>query len=98
MCNTKSANEETGLAKNEPVVKPTADDGDNPKEKTRGAIAKCYVNAFFIVILIVFLVGALPIDNQAYKNTRDMLVTVSGILSGPLGFIIGYYFKSGEGK
>lgn len=27
---------------------------------------------------------------------KDMLVTVSGILSGPLGFIVGYYFKASK--
>ena len=28
------------------------------------------------------------------KKIKFVLVTVSGILSGPLGFIVGYYFKA----
>lgn len=33
------------------------------------------------------------IELDGYK---DLLLAVSGILSGPLGFIIGYYFKSNK--
>jgi hypothetical protein len=45
-----------------------------------------------MVIAIVFLIGwDKPFSVDDYK---DMLVTVSGILSGPLGFIVGYYFKA----
>jgi len=64
----------------------------DPKESTRSRIALIYVWAFFAVIAVVFVTG--------WNNTfsvdeyKDMLVTVSGILSGPLGFIVGYYFKA----
>ena len=66
----------------------------DPKENTRSWIAMIYVCAFFGVILIVFAVGV-------YKcfmvdEFKDMLVTVSGVLSGPLGFIVGYYFKASK--
>ena len=64
----------------------------DPKESTRSRIAQIYVIAFFIVIGIVFMIGYnKPFSVDDYK---DMLVTVSGILSGPLGFIVGYYFKA----
>lgn len=64
----------------------------DPKESTRSRIAQIYVFAFFLVIGIVFLIGYdKPFSVDEYK---DMLVTVSGILSGPLGFIVGYYFKA----
>ncbi len=64
----------------------------DPKESTRSRIAQIYVWAFFAVIAIVFLIGwDKPFSVDEYK---DMLVTVSGILSGPLGFIVGYYFKA----
>lgn len=53
-----------------------------------------YVCAFFGVILIVFGVGVY----KCFKvdEFKDMLVTVSGVLSGPLGFIVGYYFKASK--
>ena len=46
---------------------------------------------FFIVIAIVFVIEFL----KCFKvdEYKDMLVTVSGVLSGPLGFIVGYYFR-----
>lgn len=57
-------------------------------------LAMIYVCAFFIVILIVFIIGAY----KCFKvdEFKDMLVTVSGVLSGPLGFIVGYYFKASK--
>lgn len=77
--------------------KPAADaEDDGGKENTRSQIAQIYVKAFFAVIFVVIFVCCLPIAQGHFKDFQDMLVTVSGILSGPLGFIIGYYFKSGE--
>ncbi len=64
----------------------------DPKESTRSLIAQIYVCAFFIVIGVVFLIGWYSCF--AVDDYKDMLVTVSGILSGPLGFIVGYYFKA----
>lgn len=64
----------------------------DPKESTRSLIAQIYVCAFFVVIGVVFLIGWNK--SFAVDDYKDMLVTVSGILSGPLGFIVGYYFKA----
>lgn len=66
----------------------------DPKENTRSRIAMIYVCAFFIVILIVFGVGVYKCFEV--DEFKDMLVTVSGVLSGPLGFIVGYYFKASK--
>lgn len=78
-------------------TKPSSDEqGNEQKESTRSQIAQIYVKAFFAVILIVIFVCCLPIAQGHLKDFQDMLIAVSGILSGPLGFIIGYYFKSGE--
>lgn len=66
----------------------------DPKENTRSRIAMIYVCAFFGVIVVVFgisLFSCFKVDEY-----KDMLVTVSGILSGPLGFIVGYYFKASK--
>lgn len=66
----------------------------NPKESTRTYIAQLYVWSFFIVIAIVFIIGI--IKCFSVNEYKDMLVTVSGVLSGPLGFIVGYYFKASK--
>jgi hypothetical protein len=72
------------------------DSPEQKRETTRSQIAKFYVWAFFGTIAITFLIGGLMCFKV--KDYRDMLITVSGILSGPLGFIIGYYFKSATSK
>lgn len=72
------------------------DSPEKARETTRSEIAKFYVWAFFGVILITFIIGLLKCFEA--KDYKDMLITVSGILSGPLGFIIGYYFKTASSK
>ena len=62
------------------------------KENTRTFIAQLYVWAFFIVIASVLIIGL--VKCFTVNEYKDMLVTVSGVLSGPLGFIVGYYFKA----
>ncbi|WP_415969615.1 hypothetical protein [Barnesiella intestinihominis] len=64
------------------------------QETTRTYIAQLYVWAFFIVIGIVFIMGI--IKEFTVDEFKDMLVTISGVLSGPLGFIVGYYFKASK--
>lgn len=66
----------------------------DPKENTRSRIAQIYVWAFFIVIGIVFATGCRR--QFSVDEYKDMLITVSGVLSGPLGFIVGYYFKASK--
>lgn len=62
------------------------------KENARSQIAFLYVSSFLGIILVVFLYAV--IRALEINNIKDLLITVSGIMSGPLGFIIGYYFKS----
>lgn len=66
----------------------------DPKENTRSRIALVYVYAFFGVIALVLVMGAFR--RFGVDDYKDMLVTVSGVLSGPLGFIVGYYFKASK--
>lgn len=66
------------------------------REDTRSKIALYYVLGFLVLIfsaLILFY-----IRNLVVNDLRDLLLALSGILSGPLGFIIGYYFKSHSSK
>jgi len=97
-------NEEESIHKNvevtESVTEPesTEDSGlldgspEKKREDTRSEIAKIYVYAFFIVIAATFIVGL--INGFKVNDYKDLLIVVSGILSGPLGFIIGFYFKA----
>lgn len=68
-------------------------------DETRSKIALFFVGGFFIAIGIV-LIG-IPIYNFfAFKagmtilDLKDILLALSGLISGPLGFVIGHYFKS----
>lgn len=66
------------------------------REDTRSKIALYYVVGFLFLMLaalFLFWIRALPVN-----DLRDLLLALSGILSGPLGFIIGYYFKSHSEK
>ena len=66
------------------------------REDARYKIALYYVCGF---ILIFFYAMTIAFINQMETTElTDLLVSISGILSGPLGFIIGYYFKSTAGE
>jgi len=62
------------------------------REKDRGRLAMLFVVLFFIVIFVSFWVGY-NTEEFTIEHYKDLLTTVSSILSGPLGFIIGFYFK-----
>lgn len=66
----------------------------NKREGTRSWIALIYVIGYLLVVMAVLIIGVTThFELSGYK---DLLLAVSGILSGPLGFIIGYYFKSNK--
>ncbi|MBI3045919.1 MAG: hypothetical protein HYY86_00010 [Candidatus Harrisonbacteria bacterium] len=60
------------------------------REDTRSSIALSYVIGYLILVFIILIRGWW----LGINDLKDLLVTLSGILSGPLGFIVGYYFKS----
>jgi len=62
------------------------------REGTRSQIALYYVVGFLLLIGSALLLFSLR--DLTVNDLRDLLLALSGILSGPLGFIIGYYFKS----
>lgn len=74
----------------------TSDSTEGRREGTRSRIAVIYIYAFFGTIAFTFIIGL--IKCFSVKDFIDFLIAVSGVLSGPLGFIIGYYFKAGESK
>lgn len=66
----------------------------NKREGTRSWIALVYVVGYLLIVASVLVIGvSTKFELSGYK---DLLLAVSGILSGPLGFIIGYYFKSNK--
>lgn len=62
------------------------------REGTRSSIALFYVIGYLAIIAFVLCIATWK--NFVISDYKDMLLAVSGILSGPLGFIIGYYFKA----
>jgi hypothetical protein len=64
------------------------------REGTRSSIALTYVIGYLVLVLIILIRGWW----LGINDLKDLLVTISGILSGPLGFIVGYYFKAEAGK
>ncbi len=62
------------------------------REDARKKIALYYVCGFLLTIFYVLTLYWLT--KMTVDDLKGVLVTISGILSGPLGFIIGYYFKS----
>lgn len=65
---------------------------DSKREKTRSNIALIYVIAYLFIIAGALTVGYWK--GYSVNDHKDILLAISGILSGPLGFIIGYYFKA----
>lgn len=64
----------------------------NKREGTRSHIALFYVIGFLVIVVLVLVISAYK--DFELSGFKDLLLAISGILSGPLGFIIGYYFKS----
>lgn len=66
------------------------------REHTRSKMAILYVLGFFGIIFMCF---AYAINvNASLVELKDTLVAVIGALSGTLGFIVGYYYKSAQEK
>lgn len=63
----------------------------SPKSRTQTWLGLIYVLGFLIIIggVITFTL----IQKYKVAEIKELLLAISGILSGPLGFIIGFYFK-----
>lgn len=76
-----------------------AEDSDQKKEKekreiTRSWIGTIYVCGYLLIIMSGLIIGCRK--NFSIFDYKDILLTISAVLSGPLGFIIGYYFKAAK--
>jgi len=69
------------------------------QEETRAKIALTFTQVFLILVGLAML-GPIVI-NLAFPTTfgdpvetaKELLTTISSILAGPFGFIVGFYFK-----
>ncbi|MCA9383476.1 hypothetical protein KC909_03860 [Candidatus Dojkabacteria bacterium] len=65
------------------------------REDTRGRLALAFLIGFFTILIIGMIIAAFNPGDKVV-SVREVLLAISGILSGPLGFVIGYYFRSSE--
>lgn len=70
------------------------DEKPEKKEYTRSKMAILFVLGFFAILFLCF-VYAIKV-NASLSELKDTLIGVIGALSGTLGFIVGYYYKSTE--
>lgn len=65
------------------------------REGTRNIFSLLFLAGFLLLLLIGMILGFFMDGNQL-DNTKEVMLTISGILSGPLGFVVGYYFRRNE--
>lgn len=68
------------------------DEKSEPREHTRSKMALLFVLGFFAILFLCF-VYAIKV-NASITELKDILVAIIGALSGTLGFIVGFYYKS----
>lgn len=88
-----------GVENVEQVPEPESDkpliDIKKKQEVTRSTFTIIFLVGFIVLLLVGMILGFLMDGNQL-DNTKEILLTISGILSGPLGFVVGYYFRSSQ--
>ncbi len=71
----------------------SAQDGTPEKrENTRSTMAILFVLGFFSILFLCFVYAIMV--NASLGELKDALIGIAGALSGTLGFIVGYYYKS----
>ena len=64
------------------------------REHTRSKMALLFVLGFFSILFLCFLYAIM--EGSSISELKDTLTAVIGALSGILGFIVGYYYKSSQ--
>ena len=91
MSSSLSQNTSSGLLSESTGHLTTKEQRAGKRESVRSQIALYYIIGFFSIIVLGLIIGWCR--NFEIKDYKDMMIAISGILSGPLGFIIGFYFK-----
>jgi len=74
------------------------------QEDTRAKIAVTFTQSFLVIIgvclFLPFLLKAVSINifPNPMETAKDLITTTASILSGPFGFIVGFYFKQSTNK
>lgn len=84
--------EQTDGADNSEVINKEHLSESDPKEPTRGKMASVFILGFFMVVILCFVYAAWM--QATITELKDIVVAVIGAMSGLVGFVIGYYFKS----
>lgn len=79
---------------NYPDVSNAADGTPERKEHTRSRMAILFVLGFYAILFLCFVYAIMV--GAKLSDLKDTLVGVIGALSGILGFIVGYYYKSSQ--
>ena len=75
------------------------------KDKTRSRIAFTFTVGYFVLLggsmlgvplYNLYVLSLFGERTEMVLQIRDVLLAVSGITSGPIGFVVGYYFKGSE--
>ena len=66
------------------------------REHTRSKMALLFVLGFFAILFLCFLYSIMV--GASLNELKEVLTAVVGALSGILGFIVGYYYKSEQEK
>lgn len=80
----------------ESVLEPLHLSIEQQREDVRGRLAQFFIIGFFLVMILVVLLSVLTNKSpevSVVDSIKESVLTVSGVLSGPLGFIIGFYFR-----
>ena len=64
------------------------------QEHTRSKMALLFVLGFFAILFLCFLYAIMV--GASLTELKDALTAIVGALSGILGFIVGYYYKSAQ--
>ncbi len=82
----------TSTVKEETNVSGDEQESSKPREQTRSKVALLFVLGFFAILFLCFAYGVKT--NASLSELKDVLIGIIGALSGTLGFIIGFYYKS----
>lgn len=63
-------------------------------EHTRSTMVLLFVLGFFAILFLCFTYAITV--NASLSELKDTLVAVIGAISGLIGFIVGYYYKSSQ--